>query len=107
MVPLGMLAGAEVSVGDMLVKNFIPTTLGNTIAGALIVAGGYSFAFGRLGRNNPSPLPLDRVSRENLRSNAENPPAAKDTPAANSESTPAAKEICDADPVVPDAAQGP
>merc|ERR1711963_773229 len=49
MIPLGMLAGADVSVLEMLVFNFLPTTLGNTIAGSLIVAGGYSYAFGRLG----------------------------------------------------------
>mmetsp|Transcript_22168 Transcript_22168/g.55454 ORF Transcript_22168/g.55454 Transcript_22168/m.55454 type:complete len:301 (-) Transcript_22168:193-1095(-) len=71
MIPLGMLAGADVSVLDMLVKNFLPTTLGNTIAGSLIVAGGYSFAFGRLGCNNPSPLPMSRVSREDLPVDAE------------------------------------
>jgi len=66
MIPLGMLAGADVSVLEMLYKNFLPTTLGNTIAGSLIVAGGYSYAFGRLGSNNPSPLPMSRVSREDL-----------------------------------------
>merc|ERR1711972_349927 len=72
MIPLGMLAGADVSVFDCIFKNFLPTTLGNTIAGSLIVAGGYSFAFGRLGSNNPSPLPMSRVSRENLRDDAKN-----------------------------------
>ena len=66
MVPLGMLAGANVSVGEMLYKNWIPSTLGNIIAGSLIVAGGYCFAFGRLGKNRPSFLPMSRCSREDL-----------------------------------------
>merc|ERR1711870_143193 len=59
MIPLGMLAGADVTVVDCLVWNFLPTTLGNTIAGSFIVAGGYSYAFGRLGSNNPAPKPVD------------------------------------------------
>lgn len=35
---------------DVLWKNWIPVTLGNFVAGAFIVSGGYSFAFGRLGK---------------------------------------------------------
>jgi len=66
MMPLGLLAGADVTVLEMFYKNFLPTTLGNAIAGSLIVAGGYSYAFGRLGNNNPSPLPMSRISREDL-----------------------------------------
>jgi len=66
MIPLGLLAGADVTVLEMLYKNFLPTTLGNAIAGSLIVAGGYSYAFGRLGNNNASPLPMSRISREDL-----------------------------------------
>jgi formate/nitrite transporter len=49
MIPMGMMAGADVSVVDCLWRNFIPVTLGNIFAGSIIVAGGYSFAFGRLG----------------------------------------------------------
>ena len=49
MIPLGMMAGADVSVLDCLVKNFIPVTLGNIFAGSICVGAGYSFAFGRLG----------------------------------------------------------
>jgi len=66
MIPLGLLAGADVSVGDMIVKNFIPVTLGNAFAGSIIVAAGYSYAFGRLGGNNKSPLPVTRCSQEDL-----------------------------------------
>ena len=43
-------AGAPVSVLDVLVKNLIPVTIGNAIAGALVVAVSMSFSFGRLGR---------------------------------------------------------
>jgi len=66
MIPLGMMAGADVSVLDCLVKNFIPVTLGNIFAGSICVGAGYSFAFGNLGQNNKSHLPVSRVSREDL-----------------------------------------
>mmetsp|Transcript_6765 Transcript_6765/g.15517 ORF Transcript_6765/g.15517 Transcript_6765/m.15517 type:complete len:84 (+) Transcript_6765:1-252(+) len=49
MNPMGMMAGADVSVLDCLWRNFIPVTLGNIFAGSIFVGGGYSFAFGRLG----------------------------------------------------------
>ena len=48
LLPLGLLGGAEVSVFDALVKNLLPVTLGNAIAGALVVAAGYSYQFGKL-----------------------------------------------------------
>jgi len=51
LLPLGLLGGAEVSVMDIIFKNLIPVTLGNAIAGALVVAAGYSYAFGKLGGN--------------------------------------------------------
>jgi len=85
MIPLGMLAGADVTVVDMLIKNFLPTTLGNTIAGSVIVAGGYSYAFGRLG--NPSPKPVDPISREDMATDEEagkkDPKQAEGSPEAN------------------------
>jgi len=47
---LGLLAdGSDITFQDVLVKNWIPVTLGNFVAGAFIVAGGYSCMFGRLG----------------------------------------------------------
>merc|ERR1719446_996818 len=50
LLQIGLLAGVpDVSFMDVLVKNWIPVTLGNFVAGAFIVAGGYSFMFGRLG----------------------------------------------------------
>jgi formate/nitrite transporter len=50
MIPLGMLAGADVTVWEVIWKNFIPTTLGNIFAGSIIVACGYSYSFGALGK---------------------------------------------------------
>jgi formate/nitrite transporter len=49
MIPLGLLAGADVTVWDVFWKNFVPTTLGNIFAGSIIVACGYSYSFGALG----------------------------------------------------------
>merc|ERR1712187_419656 len=50
---LGLMANEnDVTFADVLLKNWIPVTLGNFFAGAFIVAGGYSFIFGRLGNRN-------------------------------------------------------
>lgn len=49
-LPAGLLAGAPVSFLDVLLKNLIPVTIGNAIAGALVVAVSMSFSFGRLGK---------------------------------------------------------
>jgi len=54
-IPLGLLAGADVTVAEVIWKNFIPVTLGNTFAGSIIFACGYSYAFGVLGK--PRELP--------------------------------------------------
>ena len=51
LLPLGLLGGAELSLKDVIVKNLIPVTIGNAIAGALVVAAGYSYAFGKLGES--------------------------------------------------------
>mmetsp|Transcript_21241 Transcript_21241/g.71441 ORF Transcript_21241/g.71441 Transcript_21241/m.71441 type:complete len:313 (-) Transcript_21241:414-1352(-) len=49
LLPLGLLADADITLGDVIMKNLIPVTLGNAIAGAVIVGMGYSYAFGALG----------------------------------------------------------
>ena len=49
LLPLGLLGGADISLLDTILKNFIPVTLGNAIAGGLVVAAGYSYQFGKLG----------------------------------------------------------
>ena len=51
LLPLGLLGGAELSTMDVIVKNLIPVSIGNAIAGAVVIAGGYSYAFGKLGGN--------------------------------------------------------
>jgi len=56
MIPLGLLAGADVTVWEVIWKNFIPTTLGNIFAGSIIVACGYSYSFGALGKKKAEDL---------------------------------------------------
>eukprot|EP00929_Paragymnodinium_shiwhaense_P021015 TRINITY_DN13821_c0_g3_i1.p2 TRINITY_DN13821_c0_g3~~TRINITY_DN13821_c0_g3_i1.p2 ORF type:complete len:126 (+),score=18.86 TRINITY_DN13821_c0_g3_i1:2-379(+) len=48
---IGLLAnGSDVTFADVLLKNWIPVTLGNFVAGAFIVAAGYSYVYGRVGQ---------------------------------------------------------
>jgi len=49
LLPLGISAGAELSVMDTVMKNVVPVTIGNIIAGAVIFAGSYSYLYGALG----------------------------------------------------------
>jgi len=50
LMQVGLLADdSDVTVADVIVKNWIPVTFGNFIAGGFVVAGGYSLMFGRLG----------------------------------------------------------
>lgn len=46
-IPMGMLNGADVSIGQMLTANLIPATIGNILGGALFVATPYIIAYGR------------------------------------------------------------
>eukprot|EP00929_Paragymnodinium_shiwhaense_P032280 TRINITY_DN1791_c0_g6_i1.p1 TRINITY_DN1791_c0_g6~~TRINITY_DN1791_c0_g6_i1.p1 ORF type:complete len:150 (+),score=37.13 TRINITY_DN1791_c0_g6_i1:44-451(+) len=67
---IGLLAGADgssdVTFVDVLVKNWIPVTLGNFVAGAFFVACGYSYVYGRFGQ----------IVAEKLSPKKEDPPAA-------------------------------
>eukprot|EP01114_Cavostelium_apophysatum_P016760 TRINITY_DN4831_c0_g1_i1.p1 TRINITY_DN4831_c0_g1~~TRINITY_DN4831_c0_g1_i1.p1 ORF type:complete len:347 (-),score=56.45 TRINITY_DN4831_c0_g1_i1:25-1065(-) len=45
-VPLGMFYGADVSVGDFIVKCLIPSTLGNIVGGGIFVGVAAWYAFG-------------------------------------------------------------
>jgi hypothetical protein len=56
LLPLGLLGGADLSIADTIVKNFVPTTIGNAIAGAVVVAASYSYQFGKLGNTTPSSI---------------------------------------------------
>jgi formate/nitrite transporter len=53
-VPLGILSGAAVTWKAFLLKNLLPVTLGNIVGGAALVAGAYSFAYGKLGKPVPA-----------------------------------------------------
>lgn len=48
-LPCAMLLGAPLTLGTVITKNIIPVVLGNFIAGAVVVAGSYSYQFGALG----------------------------------------------------------
>merc|ERR1712216_497275 len=43
-LPLGIFAGVNLSHWTIWTKNLIPVTIGNFIAGALIIGAGFSFA---------------------------------------------------------------
>ena len=45
-IPLGMLRGAEVTIGQMFMKNLIPVTLGNIVGGALCVMAPFGTTYG-------------------------------------------------------------
>lgn len=51
-MPCALLLGAKVSLSDVIFKNLIPVLIGNAIAGAFVVAGSYSYQFGKLGRKS-------------------------------------------------------
>jgi len=46
-VPLGMLNGAQVTVGDFILSNLLPVTIGNIIGGAGFVGVAYWLLYGR------------------------------------------------------------
>ena len=52
LMPCALLLGAQLTIGDVVFKNLIPAILGNAISGAFIVAGSYSFQFGKLGKDS-------------------------------------------------------
>lgn len=49
LLPCALLAGAPLSVASVFMKNLLPVSLGNAIAGSIIVGAGFSFMHGRLG----------------------------------------------------------
>jgi len=48
-MPAALLLKVPLTVGDVLMRNVIPVLIGNAIAGAVVVAGSYSYQFGKLG----------------------------------------------------------
>jgi len=49
LLPAGLLAGAPLSLGQVLLQNLIPATIGNAIAGSIVIGAGFSYSVGRLG----------------------------------------------------------
>lgn len=47
-IPMAMLEGGDISVMNMIVKNLIPSTLGNIAGGAIFVGGLYWYIFEKL-----------------------------------------------------------
>jgi len=52
LVPAGKAAGAAISWSDIMMKNIVPVTIGNIIAGTVVFAGSYSYLYGALGGND-------------------------------------------------------
>jgi formate/nitrite transporter len=46
-IPLGMLNGADINIGQFLWNNLIPVTIGNIIGGSCLVGGLYWWIYGR------------------------------------------------------------
>jgi formate/nitrite transporter len=46
-IPLGMFYGANVTVGQLLISNLLPVTLGNIVGGGLFVGATYWWVYGR------------------------------------------------------------
>eukprot|EP00742_Colponemidia_sp_Colp-10_P002399 GILJ01002557.1.p1 GENE.GILJ01002557.1~~GILJ01002557.1.p1 ORF type:complete len:337 (-),score=43.17 GILJ01002557.1:161-1171(-) len=58
-IPLGMMYGANVSVGDFLVKNLIPVVIGNVIGGGLLIGGSEYYLYkweNRIPIHHPAPI---------------------------------------------------
>ncbi|GLC33508.1 hypothetical protein PLESTB_000082700 [Pleodorina starrii] len=53
-IPLGILLGANVTWGQFVFNNLLPVTLGNTIAGVVMMALAYSVSFGAVGKPKPA-----------------------------------------------------
>lgn len=51
-LPCALLIGAKVTLMDTIFKNLVPVLIGNAIAGAAVVAGSYSYQFGKLGKKS-------------------------------------------------------
>lgn len=45
-LPMGMMSGADITIGQMLWDNLIPATLGNIVGGSILVGLQYSYIYG-------------------------------------------------------------
>jgi len=51
-MPAALLLNVKLTISDVMLRNVIPVVIGNAIAGAFVVAGSYSYQFGKLGRKS-------------------------------------------------------
>jgi formate/nitrite transporter len=51
-LPAALLLRVPLSITDVIIRNVIPVIIGNAIAGAFVVAGSYSYQFGKLGEKS-------------------------------------------------------
>jgi len=50
LLPAGFFSGAPLTPLQMICRNLIPVSIGNAIAGAIVVGAGFSFSQGKLGK---------------------------------------------------------
>lgn len=70
-MPCALLLGAKITVADVIVKNLIPVIIGNAIAGAVVVAGSYSYQFGQLGAKSRERF-REQLQKYEIRKRTEN-----------------------------------
>jgi len=67
MLPAGLLSGAPLTVEATLMKNLLPVTIGNFLAGTIVIGAGFCFAFGRFGEGEKGSFRgLAQKVKENL-----------------------------------------
>jgi len=49
-LPMGLFQGAEITWQAIFMNNLLPVTIGNTIAGAILMAGSYALMYGKLSK---------------------------------------------------------
>ena len=54
LLPAGFFSGSPITPQFMLLHNLLPVSLGNLIAGSIVIAAGFSFGSGALGKGNRS-----------------------------------------------------
>ncbi len=51
LLPAALLASSPITLRDVVLKNLIPVTIGNAIAGTFLIGASFSYAYGKLGGN--------------------------------------------------------
>ncbi len=63
-IAMGIVLGAKVTFSEFLLNNLLPVTLGNTLAGVVLVGTAFAFIHGSLGKK-PAPPPAAANSSNN------------------------------------------